>query len=147
MSSFATNSQPIKESYLYGSWKCKGEMVHKKTNMTFNFNYKVNFENNGQANGFGSVLLSFSEFTNLKYSLLDNSTWEIKNGRLIYSSIYIKLKNISHPNLDSIVNLEKLMPQHIEETSKIIRLTKSELEVQPKKNGRKYVCLKITTES
>jgi hypothetical protein len=138
----AKGSKHVNQSYLYGTWNCKGAMQHKQLKMGVKFDYNINFTNNFKATGQGLVSFTIPNFTDLDYKLTDNSTWKLHNDEIIYSSNDLKLVNISHPEFEKIINLEKLVPQTISESSKIIELTKSTLSVRAKADNKIYNCFK-----
>jgi hypothetical protein len=145
---FAKETQVIKASkninvaYLYGSWNCKGALQHKQLKMGVKFDYNILFTKDFKSTGQGIVSFTIPNFTDLDYQLTDNSTWEINNEDIIYTSNDLKLLNISHPEFEKIINLEKLVPKNINESSKIIKLTKSTLSVQAKVDNKIYSCFK-----
>ncbi|MDX2424994.1 MAG: hypothetical protein QNK15_01950, partial [Cycloclasticus sp.] len=134
MSTFATGQKAINESDLYGNWNCKHEVVDSNTKMKAKINYYVNFVRAGKSNGFGTLLFKLPNFPELKYSLTGNSTWNIKDGHLLLSSTEIKSVNVSHPELDQFLNVKQFIPKRISESSKILKLTKSSLEVKSQSN-------------
>ena len=75
--------------------------------------------------------------------MADSSNWEYKNGYLIQTSTEIKLVNISHPEFDDAFNLERLFPQNISESSKVLILNDSQLKVKSETDGTVYSCNKI----
>lgn len=147
MSTFATGQKAINESDLYGSWNCKHEVVNSNAKMKAKINYYVNFFHAGKSNGLGTLLFKLPNFPELKYSLTGNSTWKIKEGDLLLSATEIKSVNVSHPELDQFLNVKQFIPKRINESSRILKLTKSSLEVKSQSNGRVYACTKVAIKS
>jgi hypothetical protein len=147
MSAFATGQKAINESDLYGNWNCKHEVNNSNTKMKAKINYNVNFFRTGKSNGFGTLLFKLPNLPELKYSLTGNSIWKIKEGHLLLSSTEIKSVNVSHPELDQLLNVKQFIPKRINESSNILKLTKSSLEVKSQSNGRIYACNKVAIKS
>tara|TARA_R110001583_G_scaffold22377_7_gene84012 strand:+ start:10254 stop:10748 length:495 start_codon:yes stop_codon:yes gene_type:complete len=136
------DTKNINQTNLYGSWNCKGAMQHKQLKMGVKFDYNIHFKKDFKSTGEGLVSFTIPNFSALDYQLSDNSTWKIDNDEIIYASNDLKLINVSHPELAKIINLEKLMPETINESSKILLLTKTKLEVQAKVDNKIYSCTK-----
>jgi len=147
MSILANDSIVIKESNLYGTWNCKQTMENINLKMKVNIDYDVTVVRNGKSSGSGVLLLKMPNFPELKYTILDSSNWDIKNGKLNLSSTEFKLENRSYPELEKILNLRNLLPQNINGSAKILELTKSTLKVQSKWDGGIYTCSKVVLKS
>jgi hypothetical protein len=147
MSTLANDSKTINENNLYGLWNCKHTMEDRKLKMKIKIDYDVNVVRNGKSNGVGVLLFKIPNFPELAYSLSDNSQWKIKGGNLTLSSTELKLKNTSYPELEKMLNLRRLLPKNINESAKILELTKSKLKVQSKSDGGIYACSKISHKS
>jgi hypothetical protein len=147
MSILANDSKTINENNLYGLWNCKHTMEDRKLKMKIKIDYDVNVVRSGKSNGVGVLLFKIPNFPELAYSLSDNSQWKIKGDNLTLSSTELKLKNTSYPELDKMLNLRRLLPKNINESAKILELTKSKLKVQSKSDGGIYACSKISHKS
>ncbi len=111
--------------------------------MKVKINYNVNFLDTGKSTGSGSVFFILANLPELEYNLKNSATWGIKESNLVLSSTKIESKNISHPELDAFINLDKFIPKSVSESSKIVKLTKSHLEVQSKSDAGVYACSKV----
>jgi hypothetical protein len=147
MSTSANDSKTINESNLYGMWNCKHTMDARELKMKIKIDYNVNVVPSGKSNGVGVLLFKIPNFPELAYSLSDSSYWKIKEGNLTLSSTELKLKNRSYPELEKILNLRRLIPKKITASAKILKLTKSTLNVQSKSDGGIYACSKIARKS
>lgn len=145
--SLAAPVKTINESNLYGNWLCKHEMLEPSTNMKIKVNYQINYAENGQSHGAGTVLFNITGLPPLEFRATDNSTWKIKNGSLIMSSTEMKFVNVSHPELDSLLNLEQILPTKINESAQILELTKTTIKVKADLNGGIYTCSKVASKS
>ncbi|MFT7006336.1 MAG: hypothetical protein ACJAXJ_000844 [Colwellia sp.] len=147
MSTLANDSKTINENNLYGLWNCKHTMEDRKLKMKIKIDYDVNVVRSGKSNGVGVLLFKIPNFPELAYSFSDSSQWKIKGGNLTLSSTELKLKNTSYPELEKMLNLRRLLPKNINESAKILELTKSKLKVQSKSDGGIYACSKIALKS
>lgn len=138
-----TEVQQVNQSYLYGSWQCAGSLQYKQMNMSVKFDYQLNFTKNNTASGEGIVSFGFPNYYDIEYKLTDNSTWKINDNEIIYTSEDVQLTNLTYPELEKIVNLEKRVPQKVNESSKILQLTQTKLEIQAKADNKIYSCSKI----
>ena len=125
---------------LYGTWNCKVEV--EKDDDQISFDIDTTYIRNGKSNSFGSMKLNLPELPELKYSYADSGSWEIKDGYLISTTAEVKLVNVSHPVLDNVLNLEKLFPQNISESSQILKLSNTELSLKDESDGEIYHCFK-----
>lgn len=147
ISTLANDSKTINESNLHGMWNCKHTMEDKNLNMTIDIDYDVNVISTGKSTGSGVLSFKIPNFPELAYSLSDSSHWKIKGGNLILSSTELKVENRSYPELEKILNLRSLLPKKVNESAKILELTKSKLKVQSKSDGGIYACSKIALKS
>ena len=147
MSTLANDSKTINENNLYGMWNCKHTMDDKNLKMKIKIDYDVNIVSTGKSNGSGVLSFNIPNFPELAYSLSDSSNWKIEGGNLILSSTELKVENRSYPELEQILNLRSLLPKKVNESAKIIELTKSKLKVQSKSDGGIYTCSKIALKS
>ncbi|WP_413698902.1 hypothetical protein ACLKMH_15155 [Psychromonas sp. KJ10-10] len=133
----------VNQTFLYGSWQCAGSMEYKQINMSVTFDYKLNFTKDYKSSGEGIVSFGFPNYYDIDYKLTDNSTWNINNNEIIYTSEDLQLTNLTYPELEKIVNLEKRVPTRINESSKILKLTSTQLTIQTKSDNKIYNCSKI----
>jgi len=142
-----TTNQSISEKNLYGTWVCQHEVEEPNTKMSIKVNYKVNYLANGQSNGSGYLFFKINGMPELKYSVTDNSTWGLKGNDLTVKSKDINFKNVSHPELESLLNLKKILPATVNESGIIIALTQTTLKVKSTSYGEVYTCGKVVSRS
>lgn len=138
----AMQQETINKSDLYGSWNCKHQIEDANTNINVKIDYNVNFKAAGKSSGIGSLLFTVQNFPELEYHLSDVSTWDITGNTLILSSTQIKSVNVSHPELDKLLNLNKLIPNKVDESAEILTLTKNRLMVKYHFNEQVITCSK-----
>ena len=141
----ASDSKAFDQKNLHGSWNCKHAMEDANTKMTIDYN--IDYLPDGKSNGNGTILLRMQNFPEMEYSLSNSSTWEVSTGSLILSSTKFKLINRSHPELDSILNLESLFTQNIQESSTILELSSSRFVAQSDSYGGVFSCSKIAKKA
>ena len=144
MSAFSKNTSHINKSNIHGLWQCQGSSFNAKTNMTIKGDYKVLFMANGSSTGKGQFFLSVLGIPEIEYRLVDEAKWAIKLDDLFFSSSNFSLKNMSHPEFEQMLNISALMPKKITDSVKILKLTKTQLQVQSKKDNRKFSCVKLS---
>jgi len=144
MSAFSKNTSHINKNDIHGLWQCQGSSFNAKTNMTIKGDYKVLFMANGSSTGKGQFFLSVLGIPEIEYRLVDEAKWAIKSGDLFFSSSNFSLKNISNPEFEQMLNISALMPKKINDSVKILKLTKTQLQVQSKKDNRKFSCVKLS---
>ncbi|MDN2663250.1 hypothetical protein OW492_07640 [Psychromonas sp. 14N.309.X.WAT.B.A12] len=125
-----TNVTPINPSNLYGSWFCQHKIEEPNSNMVVDVNYRIQYNQDNTSQGYGILLFTLSGMPKLKYSITDSSTWQLKEDVLSMNSQNIDFKNVSHPELESILNLKKILPATVNESGKIVNLSKNELTVK-----------------
>jgi len=141
----AQTESVINTNNLYGAWNCKLTKVDGESKIAFDID--VNYVRNGSANSFGTLKFDLPEIAELEYSIATSSTWEIKEGYLIETSTETKVVSISHPELDSIINLESMFPQNITESSKILELTSTKLSMELEGDGTAFNCTKLKNKT
>ena len=137
--------ETVNESDLYGSWNCKHQVEDSNTKIRVKIDYNVNFNSEGGANGKGTAIFIVQNLPELKYNLSDVSTWAIIGNTLILTSTQIKSVNVSHPELGKLLNLNKLIPNKVSESSYIMKLTKKRLIVKSQLNEQVIACTKNLT--
>jgi len=125
-----TNASPINKSNLYGSWFCQHKIEEPNSKMVIDVNYRIKYNQDNTSQGYGILLFALSGMPKLKYSITDSSTWQLKEDTLSMSSQNIEFKNVSHPELESILNLKKILPATVNESGKVINLSNDELTVK-----------------
>lgn len=147
ISILANDSTAINENNLYGTWNCKHTLEEKLSKMKVEIDYNINVLRNGKSKGLGVVLFNIPNFPKLEYSLSDSSTWKIKDDNLLLSSTELQLKNNNYPELEKILNLSSLIPKKINESVKILKLTKAKLKVWSRTEGGIHTCSKVVLKS
>ncbi len=143
----ANNSETeIDKSKLFcGTWNCK--VVIEEDAGKVSYEVDSTYIRNGKFNSLGTMKINYPELPELEYLYADSGSWEIKDGYLISTTAEIKLVNVSHPELDNIMNLEKIFPQNISESAQILKLSKTELSLKDESDGEIYHCFKKITKS
>tara|TARA_R110001583_G_scaffold28634_3_gene101290 strand:- start:6336 stop:6842 length:507 start_codon:yes stop_codon:yes gene_type:complete len=147
MPTVAEQVKTINKSDLYGSWGCQHEVEEPNTKMTIKVSYNINYVKNGTSNGVGALLFKVGGMPELKYSATDSSTWTLEGDNLTIKSNDINFKNVSHPELEALLNLKQILPTTINESGKILELSKTNLKVKSTSYGEVYSCLKAATAS
>ena len=147
ISVLANDSTNINKKNLYGTWNCKHTMEEKTSKMKVNIDYNVNILSNGRSTGVGVVLFKMSNFPELTYNLSDSSNWQIKDDNLILTSTKLEVKNKSYPELEKMLNLRSLLPKKVNESVKILELTKAKLKVWSRVDGEIHICSKVVLKS
>ncbi|MGJ8581440.1 MAG: hypothetical protein ACSHWR_03895 [Psychromonas sp.] len=132
----------INESNLYGSWFCQHKIEEPNSKMFIDVNYRLQYNQDNTSQGYGILLFTLTGMPKLKYSITDSSTWQLTGDELTMSSQNIEFKNVSHPELESILSLKKILPATINESGKVIHLTKSELTVKSDAYSELIQCVK-----
>jgi hypothetical protein len=140
----AQTESVINANNLYGAWNCKLTKVDRGSKIAFDID--VNYIQNGSANSFGTLKFDLPEIAELEYSIATSSTWEIKEGYLIETATEVKVVNISHPELDNIINLGSMFPQNTTESSKILELTSTTLSLKSENDEATFNCTKLKTK-
>jgi hypothetical protein len=133
-----------KNHLLYGTWNCKATLEGDGGKVSLDID--TTYVRNGKLNSFGTLQLNYPEIPEIQYSYADSGSWEINDGYLISTTSEVKLVNISHPELDKVLNLEDMFPQNISESSQILKLTKTELSLKDESDGEIYNCSKKVTK-
>lgn len=143
----APAASSITEKNLYGTWLCQHDMEEPNTKMSIKVNYKINYLANGQSNGSGYLFFKINGMPELKYSVSDNSYWVLKGNDLNIKSKDINFENVSHPELEALLNLKKILPATVNESGTIMALTKTTLKVKSASYGEVYTCAKVVSRS
>lgn len=142
ISSFV-HSTTIKKSNLYGSWQCDHDLGDPNKNLKINFNYTINLMKNGTSEGFATLFFSMGGLPELKYREIDKATWRLEGEQLHIQSNSIQFINESHPEFEQLLNLQQQFPKSVNESVKIVGLTKYTIKLQSKQHNDVYSCVKI----
>ncbi|KEI71422.1 hypothetical protein [Endozoicomonas elysicola] len=127
------------KSKLYGSWNCEAAFNDSGAKMTSEFT--ETYVRNGTLNSIGSMNIQFSpELPEIFYTITSHGTWSLDDGYLITNYAKTKIKNITHPEFDEIININDLFPESVSESSKIVSLSNTTLSLQSESSGEYITC-------
>ena len=134
------NIEPsILKTNLLGSWNCLTSLEEDDFSMIIET--EDTYVRNGRSNSFGTLKAKFAEeLPEIEYSIGATGTWEILDGYLVDTLTDIKVVNISHPEFDSVFNLQDFFPTNISFSSEVIELTKSKLTLKSESDESIYEC-------
>lgn len=135
--------ESFNESFIYGTWNCKHQVVEPNTKMKVSVDYSVTFEASGKSKGSGKILFLIPSFPEVEYSVKDTSSWEIKDRDLVVSSSQVTSENINYPELDKFLDIKQFIPQTVSESAKILELNKNMLKVKSNSGRGTYTCSKV----
>jgi len=141
-SAFSEVESNINRDNLIGSWTCKHEFLEPKTKMLIDVKYTTNFINNGNAYGSGDLFFTIEGMPKINYKASDNSTWSLKGDQLTVKSQKINFTNVSHPQLDKFLDINKILPATVNESGKILELSANKLKVKSTLNNVEFTCSK-----
>ena len=133
----------INKADLYGSWQCDHDFSEPQKNIKIKLNYTINLMKNGTSAGNADLLFSMGGMPELKYREADTALWTLKGDQLQFVSNNIQFINESHPELEQLLNLKQLFPKSVNESVKVLELTKKQIKIQSKQHNDAYSCLKI----
>ncbi|MGF2735371.1 hypothetical protein [Marinobacter sp. DUT-1] len=132
----------VLSSRLPGTWECS--LIEKSPDGNLSIESTDQYLPTGAANSFGSMTISGGELpVELKFAFSVAGTWEIMDEKLIVTSQDMKIKNVSHPEMDSFFNLEEFMPQGLSDASTIRVLTSEVLVLGIDRNSPPIDCSRI----
>ena len=124
---------------LLGSWSCSTSLEEDDFSMITET--EDTYVRNGRSKSFGTLKAKFTEeLPEIEYSIAATGTWEIIDGYLVDTLTDIKVVNLTHPEFDSIFNLQDLFPTNISFSSEVIELTKSKLTLKSETDDSIYEC-------
>ena len=136
-------SAEINKNNLYGSWQCKYDFNDPNKGLKLNFNYNIHFMENGTSQGFATLLVSMGGLPELIYKEIDESLWTVKDNELNITTKNIQFINVNNPDVEKLLDLQQLFPKKVNESVKIIELTKNLIKIKPNKDSGVYQCSKI----
>ena len=139
------NTNFINQSNILGAWDCSYTIIHDEGGETSkaSIETKDDYLRNGRSNSFGIMKLKISpEFPEIEYSIAGTSSWEITGKYLVQQITDLKIVNLSHPELDSIIKIQDMFPQGISESSEILKLTTHEMILRSESTNDTYKCNK-----
>lgn len=144
-SSSASNN--FSRSQFFGGWNCS--FSNKEDGVLVSIDLNVNYIRNGSSNSFGTMTFKPQEQSEMEveYSISSSGNWEYQDGYLIETVKEMKIVNLSHPELDEILNLENILPQNISESSEVLLLNGTTLKLKSESNGEIISCNKLNSNS
>ena len=142
MSSFA-DTTIVNKSDLYGSWQCDHDFSEPQKNIKIKLNYSINLMKNGTSAGNADLLFSMGGMPELKYKEVDTALWSLEGNQLKFVSNNIQFINVSHPELEQLLNLQQLFPKRVNESVKVLGLSKKYIKIQSQQHNDVYTCLKF----
>lgn len=139
---FAAEQPTINERDLYGNWNCNHVVDEPKTKMKVKVDYNVNFARAGKASGFGTLAFNVPNFSEVQYTLADNSSWKVTGNQLVLSSTDVRVIKVSHPEFEQLLNLKQFIPKQINESVTILKLSQTSVDVRSEVDGKTYTCTK-----
>ncbi|WP_309043758.1 hypothetical protein [Marinobacter sediminicola] len=110
------------ESALLGTWNCTLEAVFPEGALMLSSTDQ--YLPTGKANSFGELVFHYSEYEDkIVYSVATSDSWQVVDGNLLFTTHDARIKNISHPGMDDILNIEELFPEDVSTASRIQELT------------------------
>ncbi|PNH81247.1 hypothetical protein [Vibrio diazotrophicus] len=123
-----------------GKWNCSYEQS-ESNGFHMSVDSEETFVRNGRSNSMGSMRVKFvQEFPEVTYSIVGSSTWEVQNGYLITTLEDIKFVNLSHPELDKLINLNDMFPKNISDSEEVVELSDTRLLLKSESDGTLYQC-------
>ena len=133
------HSHAATKEKLYGGWSCKLEI--EDSGMKMSIESSDDYVRNGTINRTGSLNVQFSpERPKISYTISGSGTWHLENEYLTTTFKFLKIKNISHPEFDDVINLQDMFPENISRSSKITSLTNTTLSLMSEPDGKTYQC-------
>lgn len=139
----ALSDEYSKEQF-YGTWNCV--VVDESVEGKIVIDLDVSYAPNSQMNSSGSTTLFIAGLPEIKYSIAFKGVWEYQDGYLIETSNEVKIVNISHPELDELLNPEGLFPESLSESTEVIMLTESSLTLKSEGDNVTYSCDKLASK-
>ena len=103
----------------------------------------INLMKNGTSTGNADLVFSMEGMPELKYKEVDTALWSLKGNQLQFVSNNIQFINVSHPELEQLLNLQQLFPKRVNESVKVLGLSKKYIKIQSQQHNDVYTCLKF----
>ncbi len=135
----------INKDDILGAWNCNYKTSREENGVTSTviMETKESYLRNGRVNAFGVMKVKISpEFPEIQYSLAGTATWKLNGKYLIQEATDIKLVNLTHPQLDSIIKMQDMFPSGMSDSSEIIKLTQNEMTLRSESTNEVYKCNK-----
>lgn len=132
--------QEINPEKLLGTWRC--DVTVEEGDIKINIISDDIYIRNGKSNSFGTMTFQSKDTPAITYSVVANGTWEINRNFLISTYTNLKFVNLTHPELDKIINLQDFFPENVSDSAEIIELSDNILSVKSESNGQRIHCTK-----
>lgn len=115
------------EEKLYGKWNC--EFSDASEDQSFSLVSEDTYIRNGRANSFGDLKFTVPQMPNQEfvYSITATADWEVQDKYLVTTIDDVKIVNLSHPELDEILNLKDFFPENVSESAEILDISANRL--------------------
>ena len=135
----------INKNDILGAWNCNYNIVREENGVTSTviMDTKESYLRNGRSNAFGVMKVKISpEFPEIQYSMAGTATWKLTGKYLILEATDIKLVNLTHPQLESILKMQDMFPSGMSDSSEIMQLTENEMTLRSESTNEIYKCSK-----
>ena len=130
------------EQAIVGNWECDFEQTFPEG--SFSFDTKDAFVANGRYASIGSLIMYFEEEgVELEYVLADSGTWEVIDEKLVTTSEDMKIKNVSHPGIEELFDINDLFPKNMSGAYSILELSSEKLVLKFDRNTPEMSCMRI----
>lgn len=97
---------------------------------------------NGTSSSTGGMTVTYDDAV-MEFAVSTSGSWSFQDGYLIESAENTKLVNISHPELNVLMNFSDLIPEKVSDSSEIIRLTAKEMITRSETSGELVSCARV----
>jgi hypothetical protein len=130
------------ERAIVGNWECDFEQTLPEG--SFSFDTKDAYVANGRYTSIGSLIMYFEEEgVELEYVLADSGTWEVLDEKLVMTSEDIKIKNVSHPGIEELFDINDLFPKNMSGAYSILELSSEKLVLKIDRKTPEMNCIRI----
>lgn len=131
----------LTDDYLIGGWNCV--TAAKEDELEISISSDEFFVRNGKINSTATMLLKISdEFPNLEYLVNSSGTWKADKNFLIITSADQKFINVSHPELDSILDFNDLFPNEASDSFEVVNQTEGSFSAISESDGSRLECIR-----
>jgi len=141
--SSVTHSAAVKQEQLYGKWQCIHHFSEPNQNISIKVDYTIELMKNKTSVGKGDLFFTMGGLPPFAYKESDSSLWDLQGNLLTLQSTAIGFVNISHPELEQVLNLQQLFPKHIKETVEVVSVSAQQIKVASSSHGKAYTCDKM----
>ena len=156
-------------SLLLGKWACSFSFTENEGTVEeihVAIETEEDYVRNGKSNSFGTITATVFDEITLEYLVAGTATWEISDGFLIETITDIKTTNVTPEiteqfaelfdineftpqeiaelqKITELLDLDKLIPEGISASTKIITISEKEFVGVSESDGEKYSCSRI----